>query len=104
MQKRIKFVCQSTKQLKGPVGPQACSMSLATHSNHAEVQQLAKGPQLHVDAGAVSLAITVDILPLTLANWMDHHPVLLASSKWSQERASQPRKIELITSYKNEYK
>jgi hypothetical protein len=35
---------------------------------------------------------------------MDHHPVLLAPSRWSQERASQPGKNKLVTSYKNESK
>jgi hypothetical protein len=63
-----------------------------------------KGPQPRVDIGAVSLAVLVDVLPLILTNWMDHRPVLLALSRWSQERASQPRKIELVTLYKNEYK
>jgi hypothetical protein len=52
----------------------------------------------------VSLAVPFDVLPLTLANWKDHHPILLAPSKWSQERESQHGKIELVTSYKNEYK
>jgi hypothetical protein len=52
----------------------------------------------------VSLAILVDVLPLMLANWMDHRLVLSALSRWSQERASQPGKIELVTSYKNKYK
>jgi hypothetical protein len=52
----------------------------------------------------MSLAIPVDVLSLMLTNWMDHHPVLPALSRWSQERASQPGKIELVTSYKNEYK
>jgi hypothetical protein len=68
------------------------------------VQQLAKGPQLRVDAGKVSLAVPVNVLPLTLTNWMDHCPVLLSLSRWGQERASQPKKIELVTLYKNEYK
>jgi hypothetical protein len=90
--------------LQRPVGPRARSLSLVTHSNHAGVQQPAKGPQLRVDAGAVSLVVPADVLPLTLTNWMDHHPVLPALSRWSQERASQPRKIELVTSYKNENK
>jgi hypothetical protein len=131
MQKRIKFTCQSTKQLKlesylsnlprtyapchpdrspgrhtasAPVGLRACSLSSATHDNNVRVQQPAKGPHLHVDAGPVSLTAPVDILPLTLINWMDHRPILPAPSRWSQERVSQPRKIELVTSYKNEYK
>jgi hypothetical protein len=68
------------------------------------VQQLTKGPQVHVDTCAMSLAVPVDVLPLPLTNWMDHHPILPSSSKWSQERASQPTKIKLVTSYKNESK
>jgi hypothetical protein len=72
------------------VVPQACSLPLATHGNHARIRQSAKGPQLRVEAGVVSLAIPVDILPLLLTNKMDHHPVLPAPSRWSQERASQP--------------
>jgi hypothetical protein len=35
---------------------------------------------------------------------MKNHPVLPAPSRWSQERELQPKKIELVTSYKNEYK
>jgi hypothetical protein len=131
MQKRIKFASQSTKQLKfetyllilprtslpqhpkrgldwhttsTPVGPRACNLSSTAHRNHVGVQQPAKGPQLHVGTGAVSLAIPIDVLPLTLANWMDHHLVLPALSRCSQEKASQPAKIELVTSYKNESK
>jgi hypothetical protein len=91
-------------RLQCPVGPLARSMLSAAHGNHAGVQQLTIGPQLCVDTTMVSLAIPVDVLPLTLANWTDHGPVLPAPSRWSQERASQPRKIELVTSYKNEYK
>jgi hypothetical protein len=91
MQKRIKFACQSTKQLKFesylehlchgilkvalvnilpqcPVGPRACNLSLAAHGNHVGVQQLAKGPQLRVDTGVVSLVVPVDVLPLKLTN------------------------------------
>jgi hypothetical protein len=128
MQKRIKFACQSKKNkklkfiyytypehirhgiLKGalvgilpecPVGPWACSFSSAAHLNHAGVQQLTKGPQLRVDTHAVPLAIPVDVLPPPLTNWMDHRPILPSPSRWSQERASQPTKIELVTSYKN---
>jgi hypothetical protein len=52
----------------------------------------------------VSLAVPVDILPLMLANWIDHCLVLSAPNRWSQERASQPEKIELVTSFKNESK
>jgi hypothetical protein len=52
----------------------------------------------------MSLIVSVDIIPLMLTNWMDHCPVLTAPSRWSQERLSQPEKIELVTSYKNEYK
>jgi hypothetical protein len=72
-------------RLQCPVVPRACSLSSAAHGNHAEVKQSAKGPQLYVDVGAVSLAVLVDILPPTLANW-----------------TSQPRKTELVTLYKNE--
>jgi hypothetical protein len=68
------------------------------------VQQPIKGPQLCVDTHAVSLAIPVDVLPLPLANWMDHYPVLSVLRRWSQERVLQPAKIELVTSYKNESK
>jgi hypothetical protein len=130
MQKRIKFTCQSTKQLKlesyllnlprmhgsilsgalvsvwlqRPVGQRACSLLSIAQSNHVGVQQSAKGPQLHVDAGAVSLTAPVDVLPLMLTNWMDHCPILPSPNRWSQQRASQPGQIELVTSYKNEYK
>jgi hypothetical protein len=103
IQERIKFACQSIKQLKfeiyllnlprtsssrhhgrslvdvlpeHPLGPRACNFSSAAHVNHAGVQQLTKGPRICGDARAVALAITVDILPLPLASWMDHHPVL----------------------------
>jgi hypothetical protein len=55
-------------QLQHLVGPRACNLSSATHDNHARVQQLVKGPQLRVDIGAVSLAIPVDVLPLTFTN------------------------------------
>jgi hypothetical protein len=91
-------------RLQRPVGPQACNLSSAVHGNHVGVQQLAKGSQLHVDAGAVSLITPVDVLPLTLINWTDHCPVLPALSRWSQERVSEPGQIKLVTSYKNEYK
>jgi hypothetical protein len=79
--------------LQCPVGPRACSLSSTMHGNHAGVHQLAIGPQLHVDIATVSLAIPVDILPLMLTNWMDHHPILPALSRWSQERASQPENL-----------
>jgi hypothetical protein len=78
--------------LQCPVGPRARSLSLAAHGNHAGIQQPAIGPQLRVDTAMVSLTILVDILPLMLTNWMDHHPILPALSRWSQERVSQPRK------------
>jgi hypothetical protein len=90
--------------LQRPVGPRACSLLSAAHGNHVGVQQPSIGPQLCVDTAAVSLTVPIDILPLMLTNWTDHHPVLPALSRWSQERASQPGKIELVTSYKNEYK
>jgi hypothetical protein len=86
------------------MGPLVCSFSSAAHRNYGGVQQPTKGPQLRVDTTAVSLAIPVDVLPLPLANWMDRHPILPAPNRWSMERASQPAKIELVTSYKNEYK
>jgi hypothetical protein len=91
-------------RLQCPVGPRARSLSLTAQVNHVGVQQPIIAPQLRVDAAAVSLIVPVDVLPLTLTNWMDHHPVLPAQNRWSQERASQPKKIELVTSYKNEYK
>jgi hypothetical protein len=91
-------------RLQRLVGPRVRSLSSATHSNHDRVEQPVKGPQLYVDTAVVPLVVPVDILPLTLANWMNHHPILPALSRWSQERASQPRKIELVTSYKKEYK
>jgi hypothetical protein len=91
-------------RLLRPVGPRACSLWSATHGNHAAVQQSDIGPQLCIDKDAVVLAVPVNIIPLTLANWIDQHPVLPAPSRWSQERASQPEKIESVTSYKNEYK
>jgi hypothetical protein len=74
-------------QFQCPMGPRACSLSLAAHVNHAGVQQPAKGLQLRVDTSAMSLVVLVDILPLTLTNWMDHCPILPALSRWSQERA-----------------
>jgi hypothetical protein len=55
-------------RLQRLVGPRVCSLSSAAHGNHAGVQQPAKGPQLRVDAGVVSLVVRVVILPLTLAN------------------------------------
>jgi hypothetical protein len=55
-------------RLPCPVVPQACSLSSATHGNHARIQQSAEGPQLRVDEAVVSLTIPVDALPLTLAN------------------------------------
>jgi hypothetical protein len=76
------------------VGPRAHSLLSAAHGNHVGVQQSAKGLQLRVDAGAVSLTVLVDVLPLMLTNWMDHRPILLSLSRWSQERASQPTKIQ----------
>jgi hypothetical protein len=79
------------------VGPRAHNFSSVAHGNHAGVQQLTNGPQLRVDTTAVSLAVPVDVLQLPLTNWMDHRPILLALSRWSQERASQPAKIELVT-------
>jgi hypothetical protein len=54
--------------LQCPVGPRARSLSSVAHGSHVGVQQPAKGPQLHVDAGVVPLVVLVDILPLTLAN------------------------------------
>jgi hypothetical protein len=91
-------------RLQCPVDPRACNLSSVAHGNHVGVQQSAKGPQLLVDVGAVSLTAPVDVLPLTLTNWMNHHPILPALSRWSQETALQPEQIELVTSYKNEYK
>jgi hypothetical protein len=55
-------------QLQRPVGPRVGSLSSAAYGNHVGVQQPVKGPQLHVDAGAVSLAVPVDVLPLMLTN------------------------------------
>jgi hypothetical protein len=51
-----------------PVGLGVRNLLSTTHGNHAAVQQLAKDLQLRGDAGAVSLIIPVDVLPLTLAN------------------------------------
>jgi hypothetical protein len=85
-------------RLQRQVGPRARSLLSAAHGNHARVQQPAKSPQLCVDTAAVSLVVPIDVLPLTLVNWMDHHLILPALSRWSQERASQPGKIELVTS------
>jgi hypothetical protein len=89
--------------LQRPVVPRACSLSSASHGNHAGIQQSAIDPQLRVDAGVVPFTIPIDGFPLTLTNWMDHHSILPAPSRWSQERASQPRKTKLVTSYKNEF-
>jgi hypothetical protein len=50
------------------VGLGARNLLSTAHGNHATVQQLAKDLQLRGDAGAVSLIIPVDVLPLTLAN------------------------------------
>jgi hypothetical protein len=52
-------------RLQQLVGPRARSLSSAAQGNHAGVQQLAIGPQLHVDIAAVSLTVPVDVLPLT---------------------------------------
>jgi hypothetical protein len=60
--------------LQRPVGPRACSLSLAAHGNHVGVQQLAKGPQLRVDAGTVSLVIPICFVKL-LKIWFDFHHV-----------------------------
>jgi hypothetical protein len=90
--------------LQRPVGPRVRNLSSATHGNHTGVQQPTIGPQLRVDIAVVSLAGPVNVVPLMLTNWMNHHPILPAPSRWSQERASQPRKFEFDTSYKNEYK
>jgi hypothetical protein len=87
-----------------PVGPQACTLLSVARWNHAAAQQSTKGPQLRVDTTTVSLAIPVDVLPLSITKWTNHHPVLLALSRWSLERVSQPTKIELVTSFKNESK
>jgi hypothetical protein len=84
-----------------PVGLKRSSMN--HHPILPGVHQPATGPQLCVDAGAVSLAIPVDVLPLMLTNWMDHCPIIPALSRWSQVRVSQPTKTESVTSYKNEY-
>jgi hypothetical protein len=54
--------------LESPMGPRAHSLSSAAYGDHTRVQQPAKSHQLHVDTGAVSLAIRVDVLPLMLAN------------------------------------
>jgi hypothetical protein len=91
-------------RLQRPVGPRARSFSSVAHGNHDGVQQPTKHPQLCIDITVVSLTVLVDILLLTLIDWTSHRPVLPAPSRWSQERASQPGKIELVTSYKNEYK
>jgi hypothetical protein len=104
MRHNILAGAQVSIRLQCLVVPRVCSLLSAAHGNHAGVQQPAKGPQLRVDVGAVSLTILVDVVPLTLTNWIDHCPLLPALSRWSQERASQPRKIELVTLYKNEYK
>jgi hypothetical protein len=55
-------------RLQRPLGARVRSLSSAVQGNHAGVQQLAIGPQLRVDTAAMSLAIPVDVLPLTLAN------------------------------------
>jgi hypothetical protein len=55
-------------RLQCPVVPRACSLLSGAHGNHVRVQQQPKGPQLRVDAGAVSLTVPVDILPLMLAS------------------------------------
>jgi hypothetical protein len=70
-------------RLQRLVGRRACSLSSIAQSNHVGVQQSAKGPQLHVDTGAVSLTAPVDVLPLMLTNWMDHYPVLPSPNRWS---------------------
>jgi hypothetical protein len=69
--------------LQRPVGPRARNLSSAAHGNHAGVQQSTKSPQLHVDTVAVSLIISIDVLPLMLTNWMDHRLVLPTPSRWT---------------------
>jgi hypothetical protein len=69
-------------RLQWPLGPQARNLSSTAHGNHARVQQLAKGPQLCVDTIAVSLAILVDALPLSLTNWIYHRHVLPTLNRW----------------------
>jgi hypothetical protein len=54
--------------LQCPTVPQVCSLSSASHGNHARIQQSTIGPQLRIDAGTLSLAIPIDVLPLTLTN------------------------------------
>jgi hypothetical protein len=54
--------------LQSPVVPRMCILSSASHDNHGGIQQLTIGPQLHVDAGAVSLTVPVNVLPLMLTN------------------------------------
>jgi hypothetical protein len=95
MKKRIKFTCQSTKQLKFetyllnlrrtyaphhpdrrpgrctasvPIGSTSAQPVVAAQSNHDGVQQPAIGPQLRVDTSIMSLVVPIDVLPLTLAN------------------------------------
>jgi hypothetical protein len=64
------------------MGPQAHNFLSVTHVKHAGVQQLTKGPQLHVDTTAMSMTVPVDILPLPLTNWVDHRPILPPPSRW----------------------
>jgi hypothetical protein len=54
--------------------------------NHVGIQQPIKGLQLCVDRTAVSLTVLVNVLLLSLVNWMDHRHVLSVPSRWSQER------------------
>jgi hypothetical protein len=52
--------------------------------------------QLLVDAGPVSNAVPVDILP-ALTHRPYNNPVLVAPGGWSYEWASQPAKFDLVT-------
>jgi hypothetical protein len=84
-----------------PVSPRTCNYLSVTHVNHAGVEKATKHHQLYVEMRMVSLTIPVDVRPLTLTNWSYNNPLLPIPDLWSQERASQPAKIELVTLYKN---
>jgi hypothetical protein len=49
-----------------------------------------------VDTGTMSFPIPVDVLP-ALTHRPYNNPVLIAPGGWSDERASQPAKFELVT-------
>jgi hypothetical protein len=57
---------------------------------------MTKHTYLLVDAGPVSFAVPVDVLP-TLTHCPYNNPVLVVPGGWSYDRALQPAKFEFVT-------